>query len=146
MHGSLRKGQTGGVTPQDTLSLADRLFAAIEAGARTFHVRLEDDLAAALQATRDGVVAATIVIPEDYSRSVARRMQPKLEGMRHAHLVKTGDRAFCLVGEWDDMDRLAASRPEMIGLLDVTRDMLEDLGGGLGVTDPVSGDVVLEMR
>jgi len=53
-------------------------FAAIEAGTRTFHVRLEDDMAPALRATRDGVVAATIVIPEDYSRAVARRLQPRL--------------------------------------------------------------------
>jgi hypothetical protein len=33
----------------------------------------------------------------------------------------------------------------MIGLLDSFRDMLEDLGGGLGVTDPISGEAVLEM-
>ena len=33
----------------------------------------------------------------------------------------------------------------MIETLDRTREMLEDLGGDLGVTDPVSGDVVLEM-
>jgi hypothetical protein len=32
----------------------------------------------------------------------------------------------------------------MVGLLDTFRDMLEDLGGGLGVTDPVSGDTVVE--
>ena len=32
----------------------------------------------------------------------------------------------------------------MIAGLDRFRDMLEDLGGGLGVTDPVSGEVVLE--
>jgi hypothetical protein len=32
----------------------------------------------------------------------------------------------------------------MIGLLDQFRGMLEDLGGGLGVTDPVSGTAVVE--
>ena len=32
----------------------------------------------------------------------------------------------------------------MIGILDSFRDTLEDLGGGLGVTDPVSGEVVVE--
>ncbi len=53
-------------------------FAAIEANAKTFHVRLEGDLAAALRATRNGEVAATIVIPEDYSREVGQRMRPKL--------------------------------------------------------------------
>jgi hypothetical protein len=34
----------------------------------------------------------------------------------------------------------------MIGLLDGSRAMLEDLGGGLGVTDPVSGPVVVEIK
>ena len=32
----------------------------------------------------------------------------------------------------------------MIAQLDRMRGMLEDLGGGLGVTDPVSGDAVVE--
>jgi hypothetical protein len=31
----------------------------------------------------------------------------------------------------------------MIATLDSFRDTLEDLGGGLGVTDPISGPVVL---
>jgi ABC-2 type transport system permease protein len=53
-------------------------FAAIEANARTFQVRMEDDLANALRATRNGDVAATIVIPEEYSRAVAQRVRPKL--------------------------------------------------------------------
>jgi hypothetical protein len=30
-------------------------------------------------------------------------------------------------------------------MLDTLRDMLEDLGGGLGVTDPVSGEAMVEM-
>ncbi len=33
----------------------------------------------------------------------------------------------------------------MIGMLDSFRDTLEDLGGGLGVTDPISGEAVLEI-
>jgi hypothetical protein len=36
-------------------------------------------------------------------------------------------------------------RTAWIARLDRFRDMLEDLGGGLGVTDPVSDEVVLEM-
>jgi hypothetical protein len=34
----------------------------------------------------------------------------------------------------------------MIGLLDSMRDYLEDLGGGLGVTDPVSGEAVVTLK
>jgi len=41
---------------------------------------------------------------------------------------------------------MAKARPEMIATLDTFRSMLEDLGGGLGVTDPVSGEVVLALK
>jgi hypothetical protein len=34
----------------------------------------------------------------------------------------------------------------MIGMLDQFRHMLADLGDGLGVTDPVSGESVLELK
>jgi hypothetical protein len=34
----------------------------------------------------------------------------------------------------------------MIATLDTFRETLEDLGGGLGVTDPVAGPVVLELK
>jgi hypothetical protein len=34
----------------------------------------------------------------------------------------------------------------MRATLDTFRDMLEDLGDGRGVTDPVSGPVVLELK
>jgi hypothetical protein len=64
-------------------------------------------------------------------------------GFQRASLVKTGDRTYCIVGEWKSFDDLSAARPKMIGLLDSFRDCLEDQGGGLGVTDPVSGEVVL---
>ena len=40
---------------------------------------------------------------------------------------------------------MAEARPQMIGLLDTFRASLEDLGNGLGVTDPVSGEVVLKL-
>jgi hypothetical protein len=75
-----------------------------------------------------------------------RRAGAPFKGFLRGSLVKTGDRAFCLVGEWDSFDSLTAARPEMIKLLDTFRGDLEDLGGGLGVTDPVSGNVVLEME
>jgi hypothetical protein len=69
----------------------------------------------------------------------------KTKGFRKGALVKTGDRAYCFVGEWDNFDAIVAARSWMIASLDGMRDLLEDLGGGLGVTDPVSGNAVLEM-
>jgi hypothetical protein len=67
-------------------------------------------------------------------------------GMRHANLIKTGERTYCIIGEWTDMDALAKARPQMIATLDSFRPTLEDMGHGLGVTDPVSGPVVLELK
>jgi hypothetical protein len=67
-------------------------------------------------------------------------------GLRHVNMVKTGERTYCIIAEWDDMGALAAARPNMIKTLDSFRDTLDDLGGGLGVTDPVSGPVVLALK
>ena len=67
-------------------------------------------------------------------------------GLRRVNMVRTGERSYCIIAEWDDMDALAKARPHMIATLDTFRDTLEDLGGGLGVTDPVSGPVVLELK
>lgn len=73
-----------------------------------------------------------------------RHFDASFPGMHHFSLIKTGDRTYCMIGEWDDMDSIAAARPSMIAFLDQFRDTLEDLGDGHGVTDPVSGDVVVE--
>jgi hypothetical protein len=74
-----------------------------------------------------------------------RRARTDFDGLRKGWLVRTGARDFCFVGEWESMEKLAAGRPAMIATLDSFRDTLEDLGGGLGVTDPVSGEVVAEV-
>lgn len=77
---------------------------------------------------------------------VHRAMRPAFKGFIGASMIKTGDRTYCLVAEWRSFKSIVAARPTMIGMLDSTRDMLEDLGGGLGVTDPVSGEVVLRLK
>jgi hypothetical protein len=74
-----------------------------------------------------------------------RRMKPGFSGFRKASMVQTGERQYCFIGEWADYDDMVAARSALIGLLDTFRDTLEDLGGGLGVTDPVSGRVVLNI-
>lgn len=68
-----------------------------------------------------------------------------LAGFTGGALVKTGDRSYCFIGTWDKFDSIVAARPQMIGVLDTFRDALEDLGSGLGVTDPVSGEAVVEL-
>jgi quinol monooxygenase YgiN len=61
-------------------------------------------------------------------------------GMRHANMIKTGEQSYCIIGEWDDMDAMAAARPHMIATLDTFRHTLD------GDTDPVSGPVVMELK
>ena len=61
-------------------------------------------------------------------------------GLRHANLIQTGEGAYCIIGEWDDMASLANARPFMLATLDTFRDTLD------GDTDPVSGEVVAELK
>lgn len=75
-----------------------------------------------------------------------RRAEPGFKGFVRGALVKTGERTYCMIGEWDSFDSLVAARPKMIALLDTFRADLEDLGNGLGVSDPVSGEVVAEIK
>jgi hypothetical protein len=74
-----------------------------------------------------------------------RNARPAFKGFLGGSLVKTGDQTFCMIGEWRNVQSLVAARPAMIAILDSFRDTLEDLGGGLGVTDPVSGEVVVRL-
>jgi hypothetical protein len=75
----------------------------------------------------------------------AQQMPPdmQMEGWRHGALIKTGERTYCFIGEWDSFDDIVAARSQMIGMLDRARSTLEDLGSGLGVTDPISGEAVI---
>jgi len=74
-----------------------------------------------------------------------RKLRPAFKGYLGGSLVDTGDRTFCFVGEWRTFQNIVNARPQMIAFLDGFRGMLEDLGGGLGVTDPVSGKAVAKL-
>ena len=67
-------------------------------------------------------------------------------GVRHVNMITTGERSYCIIAEWNDMEAIAGARPAMIKTLNSFRDTLEDLGGGLGVTDAVAGPVVLALK
>jgi hypothetical protein len=67
-------------------------------------------------------------------------------GLRHVNIISTGERRYCIIAEWNDMEALAGARASMIATLNSFRDTLEDLGGGLGVTDAVAGPVVLALK
>jgi antibiotic biosynthesis monooxygenase (ABM) superfamily enzyme len=75
-----------------------------------------------------------------------KKVEANWPGLRHANIIKTGERTYCIIAEWADVESLAKARSEMIKTLDSFRDTLEDLGGGIGVTDPVSGPVVMALK
>ena len=75
-----------------------------------------------------------------------KKARPAFKGWRGGALIRTGERTFCIIAEWTDMDSLAKARSNMIATLDSFRDTLEDLGGGVGLTDPVSGPVILALK
>jgi quinol monooxygenase YgiN len=66
-------------------------------------------------------------------------------GLVAGHLVRTGERSYCLIGQWTDTAAIAGARAEMIATLNGFRDTLEDLGDGRGVTDAVSGESVVDL-
>ena len=74
-----------------------------------------------------------------------REMTESWPGAMRFSLVKTGEHTYCIVGEWNNFGSIVAARPMMLSTLDRFRDTLDDLGMGLGVTDPVSGESVFEM-
>ena len=64
------------------------------------------------------------------------------EGMTQRYIVKTGDYDYCFVGIWKSAEAIAVQRPAMIAHLEEVRGFMEELSPELGVTDPVSGNIV----
>ena len=65
-------------------------------------------------------------------------------GYEMGRLIQTGEFTYCSVGEWDNQESLFNARLAMIGFLDSVRHMLDEISPELGVTDSVSGPVVME--
>ena len=74
-----------------------------------------------------------------------RNGKARWPGLEHGVIIKTGEQGFCLIGTWSSQDAMVAARPAMIKTLDSFRAVLEDQGSGRGVTDAVSGAVVLDL-
>ncbi len=83
---------------------------------------------------------------EHFIEAHRKMRNPAMSGFRGGSLIRTGEQTFCIIGEWTNFKKLADARPKMISLLDTFREDLEDLGNGMGVTDPVSGDAVVKLR
>lgn len=69
----------------------------------------------------------------------------KWPGLERGVIIKTGEQTFCLIGTWASQEAMVAARPAMIKTLDSFRALLEDQGGGKGITDAVSGTVALDL-
>jgi hypothetical protein len=68
-----------------------------------------------------------------------------MPGLKRFVLVKTGDRSYCSIGEFESFDHIVSARTAMRANLDSFRHLLEPFDETLGVTDPVSGEAVLDV-
>ena len=68
------------------------------------------------------------------------------EGLISMKQIQTGPNNYCIIGEWKNEDAITKARPKMIAGLDAVRSMLEEISPELGVTDPVSGPVIMENK
>ena len=69
---------------------------------------------------------------------------PSYAGLQSHILIKTGEHTYCSCGIWESEEAVVAARPHMIAFLDTARGLLEEISPELGVTDAVSGTIVLE--
>ena len=69
-----------------------------------------------------------------------------LPGLTRFVLVKTGERSYCSIGEFEQYEHIVSARTTMRANLDSFRHVLEPFDETLGVTDPVSGEAVLDVR
>ena len=74
----------------------------------------------------------------------AYRDCPLFDGMLSQLLIRTDERQYCGIGFWGSEDALVSARPAMIAFLDDFRHLLEEISPELGVTDAVSGPIVVE--
>jgi len=68
------------------------------------------------------------------------------EGLISMKQIQTGSNNMCIVGEWKDEQSIAKARNKMIAGLDTVRLLLEEISSELGVTDSVSGPVIMESK
>ena len=67
------------------------------------------------------------------------------DGLISMKQIQTGPNNMCIVGEQKDADSIAKARDKMIAGLDAVRPLLEEISPELGVTDPISGSVIMEL-
>ena len=69
---------------------------------------------------------------------------PKYKGLISSKYIETGINSYCYLGEWVSEGAYKTAYPKLIEFLDTIRNFLKEISPELGVTDPVSGPVVIE--
>ena len=59
-------------------------------------------------------------------------------------VVDCGEGKVSTTVQWQSQDALIEVRPALISFLDSVRLLLEEISPELGVTDPISGEIILE--
>lgn len=81
---------------------------------------------------------------EEFERTFSS-LEREMAGLRRFVLMKTGDHRYCSIAEWDSFDSIVQARATMRANLDQVRPLLEQFSEELGVTDPVSGEAILDV-
>ena len=68
------------------------------------------------------------------------------DGLISMKQIQSGPNSMCIIGEWKDEQSIAKARDKMIAGLGIVRPLLEEISPELGVTDPVSGPVIMEVK
>jgi hypothetical protein len=79
------------------------------------HNSFEDNIMAAFNVVRFRVKAG-----EQEFLDAHRKSKANFSGSRQTVMIRTGERAYCLVGEWENIQSLVNARPAMIAVLDTS--------------------------
>jgi len=99
----------------------------------------------AYNVVRHRVKAGAIADFEAGLRSAFATPFPReLDGLNRIVLVSVGARSYCLLSQWESLAHLVKARPLLDRRIESQRDLLEDIGGGQGAANVLSGEVVVE--
>ena len=68
------------------------------------------------------------------------------DGLISMKQIQTDPNSMCIIGEWRDEQAISKARDKMIVGLGGVRSLLEEISPELGVTNPVSGPVIMESK
>jgi len=83
-------------------------------------------------------------VKEGKKDELMKKFKEFFDNMKGMKLIQTGPNNMCTIGEWKDEQSIAKARDKMIAGLDTVRPLLDEISPELGVTDPVSGPVIME--